>query len=321
MSKFTTFIETANRAIYKTKFRIGKHAPEILLVVGAVSIVAGTVVACKSSMKLQDVIDETHDTVEKIEAAKNGIVKLKENEKYTEEDAANDMHILQIQTAWKVVKMYAPAAGLITGGLSCIVGSHIIMRNRNAAALAAFNTVTTAFAAYRNRVADRFGADVQKEIEDGIKIEKRETGETNEDGTPKTEDVAIKVDDLNATTYSVRFGEDTSPFYQTSREYNIMRIKQTEREANRLLKLKGFMFLNDIYKMLDMKPTKVGQLVGWMYNPDDESIPSYISIDYTSWKEMDASDPRMMELEAEGNNKFYDLWLSFTPDGCIIDKI
>ena len=46
------------RNMYKFGFKFKKHSPEILVVTGAVGVVASAVMACKASMNLQAVLDK-----------------------------------------------------------------------------------------------------------------------------------------------------------------------------------------------------------------------------------------------------------------------
>ena len=55
-----------SRSIHKVGFKLKKYSPEILVVTGVVGIVASTVMACKATSKVQDIIDETKETVDTI---------------------------------------------------------------------------------------------------------------------------------------------------------------------------------------------------------------------------------------------------------------
>ena len=45
-----------------TKNGVQKHSPEILAGVGVVGVVASTVMACKATMKLNDILEESKET-------------------------------------------------------------------------------------------------------------------------------------------------------------------------------------------------------------------------------------------------------------------
>jgi hypothetical protein len=55
-----------------------------------------------------------------------------------------------------------------------------------------------------------------------------------------------------------------------------MFIKAQERYANDLLKAKKRVFLNEVYEMLGLPRTKAGQIVGWVYNPENSKGDNYI---------------------------------------------
>ena len=179
----TSALESASRLANKLAFKAKKHSPEILIAVGAVSIVTGTVQACKATLKMQDVLETTSDNLEKMHGLEDGTLKVKEGETYTEEDARKDKTTVYIQTAVKAVKLYGPSIVLIGGGLGCMIGSHIIMRRRYGAAVGAYSAVPAAFNEYKDRVKERFGEQTKYELEHGVKAEEVET--TDENGNKK----------------------------------------------------------------------------------------------------------------------------------------
>lgn len=46
--------------------------------------------------------------------------------------------------------------------------------------------------------------------------------------------------------------------------------------ANNLLKLRGYLFLNEVYDMLGMSRTNAGQRVGWVYDPENPVGDNYV---------------------------------------------
>ena len=67
-----------------------------------------------------------------------------------------------------------------------------------------------------------------------------------------------------------------NPHWESNNEYNLMFIKAQERYANDLLKAKKRVFLNEVYEMLGLPRTKAGQIVGWVYNPENPKGDNYI---------------------------------------------
>lgn len=255
------------------KGKVEKHSPEILLGVGVVGVVATTVTACKATMKLNDILDECSETREKIkEVAENPNYE----DRYTEEDAQKDLTINYVQTGVKIAKLYAPSVVLGVFSVGCLLGSHNVMQKRNAALSAAYLTVDKSFKEYKQRVIDRVGEEVEKEIRYGIKAEEIETTVQNEDGTETTVTETVKT--MDPTLYSdyARFFDEASPYWQKDPEYNMVFLKAQQQYANDLLRAKGRLFLNDVYEMLGIDKTKAGQIVGWVYDEENPNGDNFV---------------------------------------------
>lgn len=267
------------RTLNKAAFKFKKHSPEILVVAGVVGVVGSTVMACKATTKVNDILDDTKDQLDKIHEAgerlENGkTLMLKDGEEYTIEQNKKDLTIVYAQTALKFAKLYGPA--VIIGGLSitAILAGHNITRKRNIALAAAYTAVDKSFKEYRGRVVERFGEALDKELKYGIKSKEVDEVVTNEDGTEsvvkKTVDVVDATNPMNVSEYA-RFFDDGCAGWTKDPEYNLMFLRDQQRYANDLLKSKGHLFLNEVYDLLGIPRTKAGQIVGWIY---DEKHPN-----------------------------------------------
>ena len=255
------------------KGKVEKHSPEILMGVGVAGVITTTVMACRATMKLDDILVEAAETREKIkEVAENPAYE----DKYTEEDAKKDLVINYTQTAVKVAKLYAPAVAVGVISVGCLLGSHDILRKRNAALSAAYLTVDKSFKEYKQRVIDRVGEEVEKEIRYGIKAEEIIETVTDEEGNETT--VTETVNTMNPTLYSdyARFFDAASPCWQNDPEYNLMFLKAQQQYANDLLRAKGRLFLNDVYEMLGLEKSKAGQIVGWVYDRENPNGDNFV---------------------------------------------
>ena len=249
----------------KSEMKVRKYSPEILAGVGVVGVIASTVMACKATTKLNDILAESKEQLEQI---KTVAVDPAYADKYTEDDAKKDTTITYVQTGVKVAKLYAPSVILCTSSLGCLLASNNILRKRNAALSAAYMTVDKSFKEYRRRVAERFGDEVEKEIRYNIKA--KEITTVDEEGNEVKETVKVMEGADDPTTYSdyARFFDESCPAWQNDPEYNLTFLRAQQQYANDLLKAQGRLFLNDVYKMLGIDITKAGQVVGWVYDPD-----------------------------------------------------
>ena len=257
----------------KVELKAIKHSPEILAGVGVVGVVGSLVLACKATTKLSDVLEESKEQLDKIkEVAADPAYE----EKYSQDDAKKDTTITYVQTAMKVTKLYAPSVILCASSLGCLLASNNILKKRNAALSAAYMTVDKSFKEYRKRVADRFGEEVEKEIRYNIKAE--EITKVDEDGNEVTETVKIMdgTDDPNSYSDYARFFDESCAAWQNDAEYNLTFLKAQQQYADDLLKARGRLFLNEVYRMLGIDETKAGQVVGWVYNPDNPTGDNFV---------------------------------------------
>jgi len=256
--------EKMMRLYNNSKNGVQKHSPEILAGVGVVGVVASTVMACKATLKLDDILAESKETRAKIKEVEQNP---EFEDKYSPEDAKKDLTVNYMQTSIKIAKLYAPAVLLGSASLGCLLASNDILRKRNAALSAAYMTVDKGFKEYRQRVAERFGEEVEKEIRYNIKAEEIETTVVNEDGSEVAIKETVKTMDPNLYSDYARFFDEASPYWQKDPEYNLMFLKAQQQYANDLLKVRGRLFLNEVYEMLGIDKSKAGQIVGWVYDP------------------------------------------------------
>ena len=268
----TDIMASVSRSLHKVGFKLKKHSPEILIVTGVIGIVTSTVVACKATTKVNDIVDETKDMVDKIHDAVENKKHTSDGEEYTQEVANKDLTIVYAQTGLKFVKLYGPAVAIGIASIGCIVGSNHILRKRNIALAAALTAMETSFKEYRGRLIDRFGKDLDRELRFGIKAKEVEEKVVDEKGKETTVTKTVEVVDPNAihSIYSVVFCEGNSGWTRNA-ELNKVFLIQQQNYANDKLKLNGVLTLNEVYDMIGAPRTAYGQIAGWVYT-DDSSI-------------------------------------------------
>lgn len=107
-----------------------------------------------------------------------------------------------------------------------------------------------------------------------------------------------------------RFFNSSCPAWANDSEYNMIYLKQIEKQANYMLKARGYLFLNDVYEMLGLPRSKAGQVVGWIYSEKNPIGDNHVDFD----------------IYADANQDFVngltpDAILDFNVDGCILDVL
>ncbi len=298
--KFDAIMKTVNLNASKSLMKVKKHSPEILIVSGVVGVVTSTVLACKATTKVSDILEETKGTMETIKSGiENGNINGKD---YTAEDGKKDTVIVYTQTGLKLAKLYSPA--FVVGALSvtAILASNNILRKRNVALGAAFATIDKSFKDYRKRVVERFGEKVDEELKYGVKAKKYEEVVVDpETGEEKTVEKTVNLVDPNLKSdYAVYF-DTASRNYEKNADYNMMFLRAQQNYANDLLASKGYLFLNDVLDMLDLPRTKAGQIVGWTANGPDGYVNFRIMDVDREFEDGHTEPAILLDFNVEGN--------------------
>lgn len=302
---------STTRALNRAALKIRKHSPEILVASGIVGVVTSTVMACKATTKIDEVLTESKEHVEmtKKYVEDNGFT-----EKYTENDYKKDLTIMYTQRGMKLVKLYAPAVILGTVSITAILAGHNILRKRNVALAAAYATVDKGFKEYRGRVIERFGEELDRELKYNIKAKDVEEVKVNEEtGKEEISKKTVNVADPNAYSDYARFFDDGCTGWTKDPEYNLMFLKDQQRYANDRLQSKGSLFLNEVYDMLGIPRTKAGACVGWIF---DEKNP--VGDNFVDFGIYDMYNERKRDFV---NGYERTILLDFNVDGNILDLI
>lgn len=268
----------------RSGLKFKKHSPEILVVSGVVGVVTSAVMACKATIKLDSILEESKEQVEKI----HGYVEAEGySEKYSAEDEKKDLTIVYTKSAIKIVKLYGPSVVLGALSIGAILGGHNMLRKRNLALAAAYTALDTSFKDYRGRVIERFGKELDRELRFNIQNKEIESVVTNEDGTESIEKKSVSVvGNLDGYSPYAKFYDDGCIGWEKDPELNLMFLRRQQDAANEILKRDGYLFLNEVYEMLGIPKTTAGQLVGWIYDEKNPVGDNYVDFGiYDLYKE------------------------------------
>lgn len=238
-----------------------KHSPEILLGLGIGGMIAGTALACRATYKKTAPRKAIHDA--KMDELATDIAEGKKTEEEALEIATVESRGYVVDT----VKAYAIPVTVEAAGIACILASNHIMRKRVASITVAFTTVSTAFEAYRERVRERYGKDIDQSIllgEKQVKVKK-----IDENGEEKEETVTVADPDISSIGRYITSDNDN-----WSNSDSFMEMFFDAQQAMLTDKLNGigygnrggFIILNDIYDALGLKQdTEEGVTIGKVY--------------------------------------------------------
>lgn len=300
---------SVSRKIGKIGLTFKKHSPEIMVVGGVIGVVGSTILACRATTKLNDIMKESKEQIEQIHEAAEHPENLPEE--YTVEDSKKDLTIVYTQTAVKVAKIYAPAVILGTLSITSILAGHNITRKRNLALSAAYLAVDKSFKEYRSRVVERFGEKLDKELRYNIKSQEEEEIVKNDDGGEEVVKTSVEVADPNTYSDYARFFDAGCKGWSKDPETNLTFLKAQQNYANNRLQAKGHLFLNEVYDMLGIPRTTAGQIVGWIY---DEKNP--IGDNFVDFGIYDVNKPKNRDFV---NGYERTILLDFNVDGNILE--
>lgn len=249
--------DIAKSIFYKSAFKLRKYMPDILTGFGVVGVVTGTVLACSATTKLEKVLQPHKKKLDDIH----------NNPNPSEKEHRKELASAYGKTALDLVKLYGPAFAVESAAIACLLGSHSIMKNRNAALAAAYSTISTAFEAYKQRVADKIGEDQEKEIRYNIHTEEVEEEVENEKGEKKVEKKTVKTMEETLHSPYSRFYADGCDGWSKDVGANLITLNSKEQFLNKRLQIRGYLFLNEVYELLGMPPIREGQYLGWYYEP------------------------------------------------------
>lgn len=291
------------RAFGKAGLKLKKHSPEILAVVGTVGVVTSAVMACKATTKISEILD---DAKEQLDTVQEAVTNPELADQYSPADAKKDTAIIYVQSGVKLVKLYGPAVAVGVASLACLLGSNQILRKRNVALAAAYKAVDTSYKAYRSRVVERFGEEMDRELRYNIKAREVQEIVTDENGEEKVVNSVVEMPEFNNYSEYARCFDETCTGWTRDADYNFMFVKQIQNWANDRLEAKGYVFLNEVYEMLGMQKTRAGQEVGWVKGSDGDGF-----IDFGIFDLKDKQKRRFV------NGYEKSIWLDFNVDGTI----
>lgn len=269
---------TFNEATQNIADSLRENAPIIGIIFGVGTLIASGVVASMAARKVDPILDEHKEELEKIKKAK-------EDGTIDEKAASKQVGKTYVRTTGKIALKFAPAIGMALAGSVLVFNGWHIEHERYLDANNKYMTVSAAltatyadFMAYRDRARARFGPEVDNELMYGMEKEEVEETFVDEKGKTKTKKKEVtKADNAGKPGFGIYakwFDEKGSDAWVNDPDMNMTFVKSCEETANNKLLCDGYLFVNDIYEILGLRDelgqplrTQAGQLMGWINDP------------------------------------------------------
>lgn len=267
----------ASRLFGKTMLALQKNAPTLMTWGGLGLGGFGAYKACKATLKANTVLDDAAKKKEIIEAAHEAQQTV-DGQAYTEADYKHDRHELSRQTAWQMVKLYGPSAGLMLGGGALILGGHHMIGGRLAMTGGALAASQNFLEEYRGRIRKACGDEFEQQIYYGYSFESalkdvknEETGDISHESVQvfsgKAKDLeAMRSKGIGCGLYSYFFDE-SNPNWENDPNINKLFLVNAQSKFCDLLRTRGYVFLSEVLHYLKIQPNKAAYHAGWIYDP------------------------------------------------------
>lgn len=205
-----------------------RSSPTILTCLGAIGVVATSVLAVKATPKAMDII-RAHEGTDH-EGNYYGPTKLE-----------------VVQSCWKC---YIPAALVGLSTIACIFGANVLNKRNQASLASACALLSESYRQYRKAAKTVYGEDADKKI----KIEAAKNIPVSAKGC------YIYDPELESESEEILFYDTFCQRYFTSTMASVLNAQY---HVNRNFALRGYSTINELYDFLGLEEQFGGDLIGW----------------------------------------------------------
>ena len=130
---------------------------------------------------------------------------------------------------------------------------------------------------------------------------------------------ALMIDSDSSFDGYRRVFDPRNSYWDTDQTYNEVFLSARQAMFNDKLKANGYVFLNEVLEELGFEKTRVGQEVGWVYDPDNPNIDNYIDFGITP-VEIIRKDGANDYTYVENGRRNSGFLLDFNVDGSVLNK-
>lgn len=318
-----SLIETLLIKTVKARAFIRDHEAGIEIGAGIACYALSVALAARAGIKSKEVIDEYKEADNRnIGALNTGVITITDEDgqqemvEYNQDKYLKDKAKLKRRTAGKLVLTWLPSALGFAGGTGLVLRSHHVMVKSNLGLAAALKASEEALEKYRAKTREKIGDEAEKNLYEGKEIVTTGKGKNKKpeclQGTP-------------LSTYARLISRDTlahdCDWCVSSDDYNMSRMKDIQRWANRQLQINGRVTFNQVLEHIGLELSEDGDVVGWRSTriggkTDDNGIIFEIHKQIGG----DVNNIHYVKDEwADGLVRAADpFWVDFNVEGCIL---
>ena len=263
--------------IGEATLKIGKKKPELCLIAGILLGGGALVLTAVETWNGKEKIENDIQEIKVLRSAEpiQEVIEIEGNAVVTDMTVANRNKLIRKaygRTGLDFFKIYWKPIALGGTSLILIITSHRMLRRSLAEMAAMYAGLFESFRQYRKNLIDDLGPEKDQEYLYGAKQIETIDAETGENIT-KT----VPTGTPNLSPYSVWYNEgiydedsgkwiwQNSIYRPNKTEFEVL-LRNIQNECNDILRMRGYMFLNEVYTKLGLPPTSAGQHVGWVRN-------------------------------------------------------
>lgn len=244
----------------KLIFKLKNNEDVVCFIAGGIMGAAAIYASWKGSPKFKEIKAELDADLKEQEAI---IEKHKKagtlEEVYPEKVQKRDRKKLWIVAGGKMILVILPIAGFGLGSLSLFARGYGVLRSWYSGMAAAYVGKCRELKFIKEQIlAEEGGEEKWKNLTHPTQTVVDENGESQE-----VPIVMANYDELS------KYFAPNNPNFSNIKSHNRIFLDQVKRQAQRQLERDGFLYLNDVYKMLDLPQTDAGQLFGWILYKDE----------------------------------------------------
>lgn len=243
---------------YRNVLKLRKSSPTILVISGVVGLTATSVVAAHASRKLDPILEQ--HAKQRLDIAVDATSARDEQKKIVK---------LYTDTTIQLGKLYAPAIVLGTVSAGSILHGHRVLNGRHLATMAAYTGLMDQYQSYRARVSETLGPEREQDIYNGA------VGKWEEDPDRKGEYKMKSKFSQEPGTYLRPFFDEANTNWTTDPTNNYYFLKGVQAHMNRVLDLRGYLFLFEVYDALGMPRVRETIVSGWLLTGDGDGFVDF----------------------------------------------